>query len=44
MLTISIRYTGTGGSPRAFANEMISSGIVDAIRADVQIELSRPPQ
>ena len=34
MLTINIRYTGTNGSARAFADEMISSGVVDAIRAE----------
>ncbi len=34
MLTINIRYTGTNGSAHAFAEEMISSGVVDAIRAE----------
>lgn len=33
-ITINIRYTGTGGSARAFADEMRSSGVVDAIRAE----------
>lgn len=31
-LTINIYYKGKNGSARAFANEMISSGIVDEIR------------
>lgn len=30
--TINIYYTGQNGSARAFANEMISSGIVEEIR------------
>ena len=34
MITVNIRYTGTGGSARAFAEEMISSGTVAAIRAE----------
>ena len=33
VITINIYYTGKNGSARAFAEEMISSGIVDAIRA-----------
>ena len=33
-LTINIYYTGKNGSARAFAEEMIASGIVDAIRAE----------
>ena len=32
-ITINIYYTGKNGSARAFAEEMISTGIVDAIRA-----------
>jgi len=32
-ITINIYYTGENGSARAFAEEMISLGIVDAIRA-----------
>ena len=32
--TMNLRYTGTNGSARAFAEEMISSGTVDAIRAE----------
>lgn len=32
-LTINIYYTGTEGSARAFAQEMVSSGIVAEIRA-----------
>ena len=34
MITINIRYTGTNGSARAFADEMIASGTVAAIRAE----------
>jgi len=33
-LTINIYYTGKNGSARAFAEEMVASGIVDAIRAE----------
>ena len=33
-ITANLRYTGTDGSARAFAEEMISSGTVDAIRAE----------
>ncbi|MDE5868425.1 MAG: antibiotic biosynthesis monooxygenase [Anaeroplasmataceae bacterium] len=33
-LIINIYYTGENGSARKFANEMISSGIVDKIRAE----------
>ena len=33
-ITVNLRYTGTDGSARAFAEEMISSGTVDAIRAE----------
>ncbi|MBQ4287239.1 MAG: antibiotic biosynthesis monooxygenase [Bacteroidales bacterium] len=33
-ITVNLRYTGTNGSARAFAEEMISSGTVDAIRAE----------
>ena len=32
MLTVNLRYHGTAGSARAFAEEMISSGTVAAIR------------
>lgn len=32
-ITINIYYTGKNSSTRAFAEKMISSGIVDAIRA-----------
>lgn len=31
--TINIYYTGSNGSAKKFANEMISSGIVDEIRS-----------
>lgn len=34
MITVNIRYTGTNGSARAFAQEMISSGTVAAIKAE----------
>ena len=33
-LTINIYYTGTNGNARRFAEEMISSGLVDRIRAE----------
>ena len=33
-ITVNLRYTGTDGNARKFAEEMISSGIVDAIRAE----------
>ena len=34
MITVNIRYTGTNGSARAFADEMAASGTVAAIRAE----------
>lgn len=34
MITVNLRYTGTGGNARAFAEEMMSSGTVDKIRAE----------
>ena len=34
MITVNIRYTGTNGSARAFADEMVASGTVAAIRAE----------
>lgn len=34
MLTILIRYKGTNGSAKRFAEEMISSGIVEQIRKE----------
>ena len=34
MITINIRYTGRDGSARAFAEEMLASGVVSAIRAE----------
>ena len=34
MITVNLRYTGTGGNARAFAEEMISSGTVEKIRAE----------
>jgi len=33
-LTVNIYYTGENGSARAFAQEMIESGIVDKVRAE----------
>lgn len=33
-ITVNIRYTGHDGSARKFAEEMMSSGIVEAIRAE----------
>ncbi len=33
-LTVNIHYTGSGGSARKFAEEMTSSGLVEAIRAE----------
>lgn len=34
MITVNLYYTGTNGSARAFAEEMESSGIAAAIRAE----------
>ena len=34
MITMNLYYTGTDGSARAFAEEMVSSGTVAAIRAE----------
>ena len=34
MITINLYYKGSSGSARAFAEEMESSGIADAIRAE----------
>jgi quinol monooxygenase YgiN len=33
-ITVNLRYTGTDGNARKFAEEMVSSGTVDAIRAE----------
>ena len=33
-ITVNLRYTGVGGNARKFAEEMMSSGTVDAIRAE----------
>ena len=33
-ITVNLRYTGKNGSARKFAEEMTSSGTVDAIRAE----------
>ncbi len=32
-ITVNIHYTGVNGNARRFANEMVASGVVDAIRA-----------
>ena len=34
MITVNLYYTGSNGSARAFAEEMVRSGTVDAIRAE----------
>ena len=34
MITVNLYYSGTNGSARAFAEEMVSSGTVAAIRAE----------
>ena len=34
MITVNIYYTGRGGSARAFAEEMVRSGVVSDIRAE----------
>jgi quinol monooxygenase YgiN len=34
MITINLRYTGRSGSARAFAEEMVSTGTVSAIRGE----------
>lgn len=34
MITVNIRYTGTNGPARAFADEMAASGTVAAIQAE----------
>lgn len=33
-ITVNLYYTGMNGSARRFAEEMLSSGIVDAVRAE----------
>jgi Uncharacterized conserved protein len=33
-ITVNLRYTGTDGNARKFAEEMVSSGTVDAIREE----------
>lgn len=33
-ITVNIYYTGQNGSARQFANEMISSGLVDKVRSE----------
>ena len=34
MITVNLYYTGSNGSARAFAEEMVRSGTVDAIRSE----------
>ena len=34
MITVNLYYTGSNGSARAFADEMVSSGVAAAIRAE----------
>ena len=34
MITVNLYYTGTNGSARRFAEEMVTSGTVNAIRAE----------
>lgn len=34
MITVNLYYRGTGGSARAFVEEMEASGVADAIRAE----------
>ena len=34
MITVNLYYTGENGSARVFAEEMVRSGVVDAIRAE----------
>lgn len=33
-ITVNLYYTGTDGRARQFAEEMVSTGIVDAVRAE----------
>lgn len=33
-ITVNIYYTGINGNARKFAEEMVTSGIVDAIKAE----------
>ncbi len=34
MITVNLYYTGTNGAARAFAEEMVASGVAAAIRAE----------
>ena len=34
MITVNLYYTGTNGSARAFAEEMVQTGVVTAIRGE----------
>ena len=40
-LIINIYYTGTNGSARKFAEEMVSSGIVDRVRYELKMRVER---
>ena len=33
-ITVNIYYTGSNGAARAFANEMVATGVVEEIRAE----------
>ena len=33
-ITVNLYYTGKDGSARRFAEEMVASGVVDAVRAE----------
>lgn len=33
-ITVNLYYTGTNGNARKFAEEMVASGIVEAVRAE----------
>lgn len=38
-LTINIYYTGENGSAKKFAEEMVSSGVVDRVRAEFSLDV-----
>lgn len=37
-ITVNIYYTGINGNARKFAEEMVTSGIVDAIKAEKEMK------
>lgn len=41
-ITVNIYYTGNNGNARKFAEEMVASGIVDEIRANIRYEYFIP--